>query len=96
VSPIDALIHLVNFFLPAVVVAALAAALAKLMWRRELKSVAWRRLAVWAAIAAAAALVTGLLLFGRDGKMATYGLMLLTCAAALAWAGWGPRRVAAR
>jgi glucose-6-phosphate-specific signal transduction histidine kinase len=95
-SPIDALIHLVNFFLPAVLVPSLAAALTKLMWRRELKSVAWRRLVLWAAMAAAAALVTGLLLFGRDGKMATYGLMLLTSAVALAWAGWGPRRRAIR
>jgi hypothetical protein len=38
-------------------------------------------------------LVGGLLLFGRDGRMATYALMVLFSALALGWAAFvSPRR----
>ncbi|MEY2892545.1 MAG: hypothetical protein RJA98_2453 [Pseudomonadota bacterium] len=91
-GPIDALWHLVNLFLPAAMLAALASALAKVIWRSELKSVAWWRLCKAAALAAGAATVAGLLLLGQDGKMVTYAAMVLASAAALAWAGFGPGR----
>ncbi|MBE0546747.1 MAG: hypothetical protein IH627_03620, partial [Rubrivivax sp.] len=58
-GPLDALWHLTNLFVPALALGTLAAALAKLAWRRDLAGVSWRRQA-------------GLVLFGRDGKMATY------------------------
>jgi hypothetical protein len=32
--------------------------------------------------------VAGLVAFGRDGRMATYGGMVLACALALWWAGF--------
>ncbi len=89
-GPLDALWHLANLFLPALALGALAAALAKLLWRRELAAVAWRRLAVPACIASAAVVLAGLLLFGRDGRMATYAGMVLACALALWWRGFGP------
>ena len=91
-GPIDALIHLVNFFMPAPSVGLIAALAAKLLWRRELAGVRLLRLFAWAAVAGALALIGGLVVFGHDGKMATYGAMVLACAAALAWAGWGPGR----
>ena len=50
------------------------------------------RLASWASGAGLAALVAGLLLFGRDGRMATYLLLVLASAAALWWSGFGPGR----
>lgn len=90
-TALDALIHLLNFLLPAVLLGGIAAALAKLVWRRGLKGAPWWRLAGWASGAAALALTGGLLLTGRDGAMATYGVMVLACAAALGWAGWGRR-----
>lgn len=90
-GPIDGLIHLANFFLPALGVAAWAALLAKLLWRRELKGVSWMRLAGWSAAAGAVVLLAGLVYFGHDGKMATYAAMVLACALALAWAGWRRR-----
>jgi hypothetical protein len=91
-GPIDALWHLVNLFLPAAMLAALASALAKVIWRSELKSVAWWRLCKVTALAAGAATLAGLLLLGQDGKMVTYAAMVLAAAAALAWAGFGPGR----
>ena len=91
-GPLDALNHLVNLLLPALAVGALSAALAKWAWRRELAGVRWRRLASWAAGAGVAATLGGLVFFGHDGRMATYGAMLLAASLALLWAGFGPGR----
>ena len=91
-GPVDALIHLANFFVPAVAVGALSATLAKLLWRRSLQRVRWLRLALWGCAACAVATVVGLVVFGRDGTMATYGAMVLASSLALMWVGFGPRR----
>jgi hypothetical protein len=91
-GPIDALNHLLGIFLPALGVGALAAALAKALWRSELRSVRWARLARWSGTAGALASLAGLVVFGRDGMMATYGAMVLASAVALWWAGFGPGR----
>ena len=90
-SPWDALIHLANFFLPALGVGVLSALLSKLLWSTALKGVPLARLAGWASAAGAAALLAGLVVGGRDGRMATYGAMVLASAIALLWAGWGRR-----
>ena len=88
VGPLDALWHVFNFFAPAAGVALFASALCKLLWRRELAGVAWYRLALWAAAGGALALIGGLVVFGRDGKMATYGALVALSALALWWAGF--------
>ena len=90
-GPIDALWHLLNFFAPAFGVGLMTALMAKLLWRRGLKSVSLKRLAIWAVAGSALALLTGLVVFGRDGKMLTYGAMVLACALSVWWAGFGPR-----
>ena len=87
-GPLDALDHLLNFLLPALAVGGLAAALSKLIWRRELAGVRWGRLAGWTFTAAAAALFGGLVAFGQDGRMASYAAMLAASAIALWWAGF--------
>ena len=87
-GPLDALDHIANLFAPALGLAALAAALAKLVWRRDLAGVRWRALALPAALASAAVTLAGLVVFGRDGRMATYGAMVLACALALWWRGF--------
>jgi hypothetical protein len=91
-GPLDALMHLGNLFLPGLALGALAAALAKLLWRKELAPVSFKRLALPAALAAAAVTLAGLVVFGRDGKMATYAGMVLACALTLWWRGFGPGR----
>lgn len=83
--------HLLNFLAPAAVAGALSAALAKLIWREALRGVGWLRLAAWAGGGCALALLGGLLLWGRDGRMATYGAMLIADAAGL-WIGGMRRR----
>jgi hypothetical protein len=90
--PLDAFWHLLNFFMPALAVGMLAAGGAKLLWRRELTHISWRRLAAWPSAAGAVMLLGGLAAFGRDGRMATYAAMLLAAALALWWAGFASAR----
>ena len=87
-GPLDALWHLLNFFAPAAGVALATTLLAKLLWRRELAMASWRRLLAWAAGAGALALLGGLVVFGRDGRIATYGALVVATALALWWAGF--------
>ena len=91
-GPLDALWHVGNLFVPALGLGALAAALAKLLWRRELATVTFQRLAGPACAACAATVLVGLVLLGRDGKMATYALMVVVCALTLWWQAFGPGR----
>jgi hypothetical protein len=91
VGPIDAAWHLLEFAFPALALGVIAAGLAKLAWRRDLGRIPWRRLAQWAAAAALAAQLAGLVAFGRDGKIATYAAMVLCSALALWWAGFAAR-----
>jgi hypothetical protein len=89
VSALDALFHFLNFFAPAWGVAALAAALAKLVWWKALRSRPWWRLALVCGVVNSAVWLGCLLLSGRDGKMSSYGLLVLATALTLAWRGWG-------
>jgi hypothetical protein len=92
VELIDAFLHLLNFFAPAVGVGLLTPLLAKLVWRRRLKGIGWPVLALWASLCSALALMAGLVWFGSDGRMATYGAMVAACALSLWWVGFAPRR----
>ena len=91
-SPLTAVWHLLNLFVPALGLGLLSAAGAKLLWRRELGALRWWRLALRAAAAAAGATLAGLWWFGQDGHMATYGAMVLAAALALWWQGFIRRR----
>jgi len=92
VEPLDAIWHFLNLLAPAFGLAAIATAGVKLLWRRELAGVPWPRLAVPATAACMLALAGGLILLGRDGKMATYGVMVAAAAVTLWWRGFGPGR----
>jgi len=87
-GPIDALWHLLNLLAPAIGVALVSASLAKLIWRRDLALVPWRHMVIWTALAGSLALIAGLVLFGRDGKMATYAGLVIASALALWWRGF--------
>ena len=89
-GPLDALLHVINLFVPAALLAGLSAAGAKLLWRHELAAVTWARLAGPAAAVCAGVTVAGLMWSGRDGRMATYGAMVVVCAVTLWWQGFGP------
>jgi hypothetical protein len=80
--------HLLNFFASSAGIGLFASLIAKLLWRRRLAGTAWWRLWLQSSACAAVAATTGLVMFGRDGKMATYGAMALACALALWWAGF--------
>lgn len=86
-GPLDALWHLLNFFAPALGVGVLTTALARLVWWRELRRAGFARLALWTVVGCAVGLLAALVIFGRDGKMAGYALMLVTGSTALWWAG---------
>jgi hypothetical protein len=87
-GPLDAVWHLLNLFGPAIGLGGIAAALAKLLWRRDLAGRPWHRLAGPAILACMAVTLAGLALTGHDGAMATYGAMVLASAATLWWAGF--------
>ena len=87
-GPLDAIWHLLNLFGPALGLSLIAPSLAKLVWRRELAKVRWTALAGWVAGAGAVVQVGGLVLLGRDGRMATYAALVLACGAALWWRGF--------
>ncbi|MBL8325357.1 MAG: hypothetical protein JNJ89_10415 [Rubrivivax sp.] len=91
-GPLAFVNHLVNLFVPALALAAVAAALAKLVWRAELGARRWWHLAWPAALANAAITAGGLAWTGRDGKMGTYGAMVAATALVLWWRGFGPGR----
>ena len=89
---LDVVWHVANLFVAALALGALAAALAKLLWRRELAAVAWQRLAANAAAANSAVVLCGLVAFGRDGSMAVYGALVAASTLTLWWQGFGPGR----
>ena len=90
-GPTDAAWHVLNFFGPAIGLGLIAASLAKLLWWRDLKAVRWTRLFLAVSLACAAVSVAGLVVFGLDGKMATYASMVGACALALWWSGFASK-----
>ncbi|WP_431100192.1 hypothetical protein [Roseateles noduli] len=76
-DPLDAVWHFGNLFLPAWGVAALMASALKLIWRETVSGMRWRTLASWGGLGGTLGLFAALMLTGRDGTMAGYGLMLI-------------------
>jgi hypothetical protein len=84
---LDALNHVLNFFLPAMGMALLVPSLARLVWRKVLRSAGWWRQVKWAALANALVLIAGLIATGRDGAMLTYTGLVLASALTVWWTG---------
>ncbi len=86
----DFLNHLLNFVGPAAGVALLTAALSRIFIRKGPVTPAW-----WAQVAinlmsGSGVLLAGLWFFGADGRMATYGALVVVCGT-VQWAllrGW--------
>jgi hypothetical protein len=82
--------HLLNFIAPALVVGLLVAAIAPLLMKKARPHHSWLTQSAINSGANVLVLLVGLVIFGRDGKMATYAAMVLVCgssqwAAAKAW-----------
>ncbi len=84
-SPIDAFWHFANLFAPAWGLAALLAGAIKLAWWREARAVRWLRLWGWGATGGLAAAVISLVLWGHDGRMTGYALLLMGVALPQWW-----------
>lgn len=83
------LIHLTNFVLPALAVGALLALFAPLLAGKRHSARTITAQAALNFVAGVVALVAGMVVFGNDGKMATYGALVLATGTAQ-W--WGLRR----
>lgn len=81
-GPIDFSIHLLSFFAPAFAVAILVALAGRVVLPRNNSSRRWWLPVLLNFLAGAAALASGLVLFGRDGKMLTYAGMVAAVASA--------------
>jgi hypothetical protein len=79
-GPFDLLNHLLNFVAPALFVGTSLALLAPVFIRNRPATLSLSAQAAINSGAGAIALAAGLWFFGRDGKMASYGAMLLACA----------------
>lgn len=89
-SFLDLLHHLLNFLAPALFVALCLATGARWLIRRTPGQLAWWK--QWIVLSAVGALVllAGLVLMGRDARMATYVALVLACGGAqwLLLQGW--------
>jgi len=72
--------HLLNFIAPALVVGLLVAAMAPVLMKKSRPHHSWLIQSAINSGANLLVLLAGMLIFGHDGKMATYAAMLLTCA----------------
>ena len=88
-APLDFLIHLLNFAMPAVAVGTLVAMAAPWALKKKPVRSRWKQAAVNAG-AGTLTLIAGLLVFGNDGKMATYAAMVAVVATSqwIAVSGW--------
>jgi len=92
VDPLDGTWHILNFLAPGIGIGLFAAAITRLLWYAELRGTSWLRLWMWGSIPAVLMCAAGLVVFGRDGKMATYGAMVAACAGGVWWAAFVRRR----
>lgn len=86
----DILTHLLNFLAPALAVAGLVTIVTRILTRnRAAGHSLWFQVAI-NSIAGVIALAFGLWFFGRDGKMASYAALVLSCASCqwLMQKGW--------
>ena len=87
----DALIHILNFFMPALGLALLVPTLVRMFWFKKLRGVSWALMAKRVALVGSAVLVAGLVALGRDGAMLTYAALVLASALAVWWTAFKGR-----
>ena len=87
---LDILLHLANFAAPALVPALLLPSVGRLLFGPARTAPPWRTQVALNFVCGVLALGAALLAFGRDGKMAAYGVLVLAVAASqwLLLRGW--------
>lgn len=87
---LDFLTHLLGFIAPALVVAALVALAGQVVLSRNNRPQRWWIPLVLNFLVGVAVLAGGLFVFGRDGKMLTYGVLVVAVATTqwLSGRGW--------
>ena len=95
-APLDQLLHLLNLLYPAMGLGLLLALLGQVFVRNRPSAPEFIAQIAINIVAGSVALMAGLWLLGRDGKMATYCLLVLACACSQCWLRWGARRSKAR
>ena len=85
-GPLDQIYHLANFLAPAFAVGVALALVGPLFIKNSSVAPVFTAQAAINFVAGAAALGLGLWFFGRDGKMASYAVLLVV-AATSQWAG---------
>lgn len=65
--------------------AAITSAVAKVLWRQELRSVRWIVLSSVSGLAILVVDAVGLVTTGREAKMGVYAAMVVACAASQWW-----------
>ncbi len=85
-GPLDFLNHVLNFAAPALVVGVLLPLMAKVAFRRARRVTTLRAQMVLNSAVGLVALTGGVIVFGRDGKMASYAALVFACAASQWWA----------
>ena len=80
-GPFEQIIHTFNFIAPAWVLALFCVLIARFTARWWLPVASWSLLkqTVVSGVVGTAVLAGGLVLWGADGKMATYSALVLTC-----------------
>lgn len=79
-SPLAAINHLLNFAAPAMAVAVLLVTCGHCFIRKMAKAHGWITSIAINFVVGCTALTAGLMLLGRDGRMATYAGLVLACA----------------
>ena len=79
-GPLDILNHLLNFVAPAAALALLLALVGRMFGPKPNPTLGWWARAAIVFVVGVAALVAGLVVWGRDGKMLTYALLVLATA----------------
>ena len=95
-ASLDQLLHLLNFFYPAFALGALLALVGWVFSRNRSLAPVFVVQAAINTVAGGVALLLGLWLFGRDGKMATYGALVVACASSQCWVRLGAGRARGR
>lgn len=89
-GPLDLLNHLLNFVAPALAVAAALAFAGRFFIKNRAQAGTFRSQFAINLVVGVVVLAAGLVLLGRDGKMATYLAMVLAVATSQWWqlGGW--------